>query len=109
MEGIGVDLRTGTESIVVEIAQSERLHSDVDFDVRTGTGGISLEVYAEGNVDARIVSSTGVGSIDIERSIGFEMTTSSLPESENYPASADFKLVLETGVGGIEIDAEYQP
>lgn len=104
-----VDIRTSIGPIDLEVRQEEPMLSDVDFNVRTSTGEIDFLISIETIPGARISSNAGVGEVDIERSTGFEWSSSSLLRSENYPTASDFIISLETGVGDIEIDAEYLP
>jgi len=100
-----VEVRTTTGGVKVDVEQDDLTH-DIDLNAETTTGGVDLVIDIQGNVGARLESSTTTGGINVNRQVGFSGTESPL-RSENYPASGNFNITLKTTTGGIIIDATY--
>lgn len=103
-----VNVETTTGGVDVNVKQDERLLRNVTLTAEVTTGGIDFAIDIEGDVGAKIESSTTTGGIDVYRRVGFS-GTSSLLQSDNYPVSGNFNVDLETTTGGIDINAKYMP
>lgn len=105
---IQVDALTTTGGVVVDVKQDEELLWNVDMKADATTGGVDFAVEIQGDVGAKIEYTVTTGGIDVDRQVGFS-GTAFLLRSDNYPASHNFDVILETTTGGIDIDAKYTP
>jgi len=103
-----VNVETTTGGVDVGVKQDVGLPWNVTLIAEVTTGGIDFAIDIEGDIGAKIESSTTTGGIDVDRRVGFS-GTQSLLLSDNYPASGNFNVDLETITGGIDIDAKYTP
>jgi len=103
-----VNVRTTTGGVDTNVIQDKGLLRNVTLNVEATTGGVNFVTELQSDVGAKIESSTTIGVINIRRKVGFSGTTSLL-QSDNYPAGSNFNISLKTTTGGITIDAEYTP
>ena len=103
-----VNAKTTTGGVDVDIRQYEELLGSVTLNAEATTGGVDFAIEIRGDVGARIESSVTTGGIDVEKQVNFS-GTESLLRSENYPASSNFDVSLETTTGGVDVEAEYTP
>jgi len=103
-----VDVKTTTGGVDVNLMQDKRLPRNVSLKAEATTGGVNFAMEIQGNIGAKIESSTTTGGINIGRKVGFSGTKSPL-QSDNYPAGSNFDVRLKTITGGIDIDAKYTP
>ena len=104
---IQVNLKTTAGGIVINVAQKRELSGNVTLNAETTAGGIVSAVNVRDNVGAKIEAITSFGETNV-RQQGFSGNQSPL-QSSNYPAGSNFIINLETGAGGIDIDADYGP
>ena len=103
-----VNVKTTTGGVGVDVKQDEDLLQNVTLKAEATTGGVDFAIEIQGDIGAKIESSTTTGGIDIARQVRFSGTTSLL-QSDNYPTGGNFNVSLETTTGGIDIDAKYTP
>ena len=103
---IAVDVESVTGAVSVGIEQDWRLRNNVELGVAVTTGAISLSVDTIDDVAARIVSSTTLGLVDVQRSDGFTGSSTQL-QSNNYPSETQFDITLQTTTGAISINAQH--
>jgi len=107
-KGVLVDVKTTTGGVDVNVVQDKELLRNVTLKAEATTGGVNFAIDIQGAIGAKIESSTTTGGINIKRTIRFS-GTSSLLQSNNYPAGINFDVSLKTTTGGINIDARYSP
>jgi len=105
---IDVLLRAMVGEVRADIRQTDPTVEDVELRAEASTGDVRLRIAVEDDVGAQVETSTGVGDIVISQQTGFT-GLKTLLKSTNYPAKSNFQINLETGVGGIEINAKYTP
>jgi len=103
-----VNARTTTGGVDVDVTQDEELLGNITLKAEATTGGVNFAIDIKGDIGAKIESSVTTGGIEIDRQVRFSGTTSLL-QSDNYPASSNFDVSLKTTTGGIDIDAKYTP
>ncbi|MCK4444658.1 MAG: zinc ribbon domain-containing protein [Thermoplasmata archaeon] len=106
VEDVFLTIGGETGGVDVTITQEVGIPEDITVNVRTTTGGIDFEIDIQGDIGARITSSTDTGGIDVIKQDGFTRIDSLL-ESENYPEDDNFIVSLSTDTGGIDLDADY--
>lgn len=102
-----VDLNAGTGNVNVDVTQTRRFNGDLQVNGRSGTGNIYLDrLLIDGEVAARIQSSTGLGQINVDVK-NFNGNQSPL-QSDNYPSICNINMDFNTGVGNVNLKAVYQ-
>jgi len=96
------------------LKQEKALEGNVTFKAETPIGQINFAMDVRGNVGVEIesVSLSGIDMITIDHLVGFSdwsRSTKSPLNSNNYPASSNFNVVLKTNTGNIHISSEYNP
>jgi len=107
-KGVLVDVKTTTGGVSMDVTQDEGLLRNVTLKAEATTGGVAFAIEVQGDIGAKIESSTTIGGISVKRKVGFSGTKSPL-QSDNYPAGSNFDVSLKTTTGGINIDAKYTP
>jgi len=105
---VTVEAKTVTGGVTLDINQKHMMAGNVTLKAQTTTGGVHLTMKIENSIAAKIESATTVGAIDVANKTGFS-GTSSLLQSDNYPAKSNFNTSLKTSTGGIHINAKYTP
>ncbi len=104
---ISVDARATTGSINVNIVQDNATPGNVTLHEEAVTGSVTFSLAISDSVGAYINSSTTLGGINAN-TLGFSGNKTSLMSS-NYPATSNFLATLRTTVGGIDLNATYEP
>ena len=104
-DGVDVHLSTSTGSLYLEMVQTVSPGGNATFNCETGTGSVHVDLTIGGSTAAEITSQAGVGDIDTELT-GFSGMDVHLV-SDNHPDVFNLDLFLETGVGSIDIVAEW--
>jgi hypothetical protein len=102
-EDIEVDLTTSTGSISLDAIQMTDPGANLTFNCDAGVGSIKVGLILTGDVAGEITSSTGVGDVSTDVT-GFSGLETHLV-SDNFPGESNFVLSLVSDVGAIEIDA----
>ena len=89
----------------LNITQSKQFVGNVTLNAQTNTGGVSFTMHIQNDVGARISASTTIGGVNVQQS-GFDGNQSPL-QSDNYPSSNNFIVLLSATTGGIDINAIY--
>jgi len=100
-------LQSSTGNVKMDITQTKRMDESLQIYARTGTGQVSLDqLLIDGEVGSKIEAETGLGEIitDIHNFTGEKSPL----ESNNYPATSNINIQMETGIGNINIHATYQ-
>jgi zinc-ribbon domain len=104
---VTVNLQSTTGSVNMNITQTQKLAGNVQINANTQTGEVNLDrMLIDGDVSARIESHTALGRITVN-SQNFAGNQSPI-ESDNYPAASNFKINMNTNLGNININANYQ-
>lgn len=101
------NLQTTTGTVDTDITENKTLSGNVQVNAATTTGAVNLAMLIDNGVGARIESQTQIGEITTDLN-NFSGNKSPI-ESNNYPAESNFLVTLRTSVGGININAAYQP
>ncbi len=105
-EDVLVNAKTTTGGVDVDVKQDMELLGNITLKAEATTGGVDFSIEIRGDIGAKIESKVTTGGIDIDRQVRFS-GTESLLQSDNYPASNNFDISLNTTTGGIAIDAKY--
>jgi hypothetical protein len=103
---VQVDVRTTTGSVQANVTQDSLMRGNVALDAETVTGSARLNLTIHSGVGAVITSSTSFGGVSTNLT-GFSGAKSPW-QSNDYPASSNFIIVLKTTTGGINIQATYE-
>jgi hypothetical protein len=104
---ITVNLQSSTGAVNMNITQTQKFDGNVQINANTQTGTVNLDrMLIDGDVGARIESHTSLGRITVN-SQNFSGNHSPI-ESDNYPAASNFKIIMNTNLGSININASYQ-
>ena len=106
-DDVSVNVRTTTGGVGVDIVEDSSMQGNVTLLAQTVTGGVDFSMRVQDGVGAVINSSTTIGSVSTNLT-RFSGDTSPL-HSENYPAVSNFIVTLTTTVGGINVNAAYEP
>jgi hypothetical protein len=100
------DLHSNSGSVNMDITQTRRLQGNVQINAATELGSINVGLQIDGDVGAKIVSQTNLGSInaDVQHFSGNQSPI----QSDNYPAVSNIEIYSRTNLGGININAVYQ-
>ncbi len=104
---VSVAVKTTTGGVGVDVLEDSSMHGNVTLLAETVTGGVDFSVRVQDDVGAIVNSSTTVGSVNTNLT-RFSGITSPL-QSENYPAASNFIVTLRSTVGGITVNAIYEP
>lgn len=107
-QDISVAASTKTGGVVLNVNQTTPMNRAVSLNGHTEVGGVSINLGLGGSVGASINSSAQVGGVHVGSKVGFTGPDSSLT-STNYPAAGNFRTVLRTNVGGVEVKAVSVP
>ncbi|MBN1244006.1 zinc-ribbon domain-containing protein [Candidatus Bathyarchaeota archaeon] len=101
---VSVNLQSTTGAVNLDLAATN-LSGNATVNARTTTGNVNLSMAIDGDVGARIESTTTVGriTVDVQRFSGNQSPL----QSSNYPAGNNFLVNLRTTTGGININAAY--
>ena len=102
---VSVITQTVTGAIDLSVLQNSSIPANVTLNAQATTGAIDLGITIHDNVAAIIKSTVSTGGINFSKT-GFNGTKSEL-QSNNYPASSNFIINLQTTTGGIGISAVY--
>ena len=102
---VSVIAQTVTGAIDLDVLQNSGIPANVTLNAQATTGAIDLGITIHDNVAAIIKSTVATGGINFSKT-GFNGTKSEL-QSNNYPASSNFIINLQTTTGGIDINAVY--
>ncbi len=100
-------LQSSTGNVKMDITETKRMDGNLQIYARTGTGQINLDqLIIDGEVGSKIEAETGLGEIitDIHNFTGEKSPL----ESNNYPATSNINIQMETSIGNIHIHATYQ-
>jgi hypothetical protein len=101
------EFNSGTGDIDLNMTQTQKFNGSLQVNGHTGTGDISLNrLLIDGEVAAEIRSNAGLGKINVAMK-NFNGNQSPI-QSNNYPAASDIDMNFNTGVGNINLNAEYQ-
>jgi hypothetical protein len=101
-----VDLHSNAGSVNMDITQTQALQGNLQVNAATELGSVNVGVQIDGDVGARIVSQTNLGSIHVN--VQHFSGNQSPIQSDNYPASSNIEISSHTNLGSININAAYQ-
>ncbi len=90
----------------MDVTQTNLLQGNLQINAVTEWGSVNVGLQIDGDVGAKITSQTDHGSIHTDLQ-NFSSNQSPI-QSDNYPASSNFKVYSYTGLGSININAAYQ-
>lgn len=101
-----VNLHSNAGSISMDITQTKSLQGNLQVNAITELGSINVGLSIDGNVGAKIISQTNLGSIhaDLQHFSGNQSPI----QSDNYPAASNIEINNRTNLGSININAAYQ-
>ena len=101
-----IDLHSNAGSINVDITQTKILQGNLQINAATELGSINVGLVIDGDVGAKIISQTNLGSINVDKQ-HFSGNQSPI-QSDNYPAVSNIEINSQTNLGSININAVYQ-
>ena len=101
-----VNLHSNTGSIGMDITQTKTLKGNLKVNAVTELGSVNVALQIDGDVGAKIISQTNLGSIhlDVQHFSGNQSPI----QSDNYPAASNIEINSATNLGSININAAYQ-
>jgi hypothetical protein len=105
---ITVNLQSATGSVYMNVTEKNKFAGNVQVNAETlVAGNVNLVMIIDGEVAARIESSTQIGTrtLNVQNFYGNQSPI----QSNNYPAGSNFNINLKTRLAGnININAVYQ-
>jgi len=101
-----VALQTNAGSVTMDITETKTLQGNLQVNAVTELGSINVGLQIDGDVGAKIISQTNLGSIhsDLQHFSGNQSPI----QSDNYPAASNIEINSRTNLGSININAVYQ-
>jgi hypothetical protein len=101
-----VTLHSNTGSVGMDITQAKTLKETLQVNAITELGSVNVALQIDGDVGAKIVSQTNLGSIrlDVQHFSGNQSPI----QSDNYPSVSNIEINSRTNLGSININAVYQ-
>ena len=90
----------------MDITQTKTLQGNLQVNAATELGSVNVGLQIDGDVGAKIVSQTNLGSI--HANVQHFSGNQSPIQSDNYPAASNIKINSRTNLGSININAAYQ-
>jgi hypothetical protein len=103
---ITVDLHSNAGSVNLDLTQTKAMGGNLQVNAQTQLGAIELGLVIDGDVGAKIISQTSLGSIHVTNGDNFSGDRSPL-QSNNYPATSNFDIDCQTNLGSININTDY--
>ena len=101
-----VDLHTNAGSVTMDITQTKTLQGNLQVNAITDLGSVNVGLIVDGDVGAKLVSQTNLGSIHVD--VQHFSGNQSPIQSDNYPAVSNIEIDSRTNLGSININANYQ-
>jgi zinc-ribbon domain len=101
-----IDLHTNAGSVTMDITQTTTLQGNLQVNAVTDLGSVNIGLVVDGDVGAKLVSQTHLGSIHVDVQ-HFSGNQSPL-QSDNYPAVSNIEIDSRTNLGSININANYK-
>lgn len=101
-----VDLHSNAGSVNMDVTQTATLQGDLQINATTVIGSVNAGLAIDGDVGAKIISQTSLGSIHLDLQ-HFSGNQSPI-QSDNYPAGSNIEINNRTTLGSINITADYQ-
>ena len=101
-----VDLHSNAGSVNMDITQTKSLQGNLQINAVTELGSVNVGLVIDGDVGAKIVSQTNLGSIQLD--VQHFSGNQSPIQSDNYPAVSNIEISSRTNLGSININADYQ-
>jgi hypothetical protein len=101
-----VTLRSNAGSVGMDIAQAKTLRGNLNVNAVAELGSVNVALQIDGDVGAKIISQTNLGSIHLDVQ-NFSGNQSSI-QSDNYPTGSSIEVNSRTNLGSININAVYQ-
>jgi hypothetical protein len=101
-----VTLQTNAGSIDIDVTETRTIQGNLQVNAVTDLGSINVGLTIDGNVGARLVSETNLGSI--HTNVQHFSGNQSPIQSDNYPAASNIEVDSRTNLGSININADYQ-
>jgi uncharacterized membrane protein YvbJ len=101
-----VDLQSNAGSVTVDITQTKTMQGNLHVNARTDVGSVNVNLVIDGDVGAKLVSNSSLGSIHTDTQ-NFSGDQSPI-QSNNYPAASNIEINSQTNLGGININGAYQ-
>ena len=101
-----VTLHSNAGSVSMDITQTKTLQGNLQVNAVTELGSINVALQIDGDVGAKIISQTNLGSMHLN--VQHFSGNQSPIQSDNYPAASNIEISSRTNLGSINIDASYQ-
>ena len=101
-----VDLHSNAGSVNMDITQTKSLQGNLQINAVTELGSVNVGLVIDGDVGAKIISQTNLGSINLD--VQHFSGNQSPIQSDNYPAVSNIEINSRTNLGSININADYQ-
>ena len=101
-----VTLHSNAGSVGMDITQVKTLKGNLQVNAITELGSVNVALQIDGDVGAKIISQTNLGSIHLDVQ-DFSGNQSRI-QSDNYPAASNIEINGRTNLGSININAAYQ-
>lgn len=102
-----ISLKSNAGSVNVDITQTKTMQGNLQVNAQTNLGSVNVGVVVDGDVAAKLISHTSLGSINVARANNFSGNQSPI-QSNNYPAAGNIEIDSSTNLGSISIDADYR-
>jgi hypothetical protein len=101
-----VNVESNTGSVTLDIAQTKFMQGNIQLNAQTNLGSVDVGLEIDGDVGAKITSSTNLGSINANTN-NFSGNQSPI-QSDNYPAASNIEIQCTANLGSVNINADYK-
>ena len=101
-----IDIHSNAGTLNMDIIQTKTLQGNLQINATTEFGSVNVGLSIDGDVGAKILSQTNLGSIHTNL-LHFSGNQSPI-QSDNYPAASNIEMNGRTNLGSININAAYQ-
>lgn len=101
-----VNVESNAGSITLDITQTKFMQGNMQVNAQTNLGSVDVGLEIDGDVGAKITSSTNLGAINANTN-NFSGNQSPI-QSNNYPAASNIEIYCTANLGSVNIDADYQ-
>jgi len=101
-----MNIESNAGSVTIDITQTKFMQGNILVNAQTSLGSVNVGLEIDGDVGAKITSSTNLGSINANTN-NFSGKQSPI-QSNNYPAASNIEIQCTANLGSVNINADYQ-
>ena len=101
-----VNVESNAGSVTLDITQTKFMQGNIKLNAQTNLGSVDVGLEIDGDVGAKITSSTNLGAINANTN-NFSGNQSPI-QSDNYPAASNIEIQCTANLGSVNINADYK-